>query len=114
MISDYPEFTPDTHNVTEAIGAITNWINMENDYMSSYEYEQIMSHGIKGHTEADGLSTAMRLLLHYAGDVHQPLHATARVDSDYPSGDRGGNDFKIPSVDGAKNLHAAWDSVLYA
>jgi len=43
-----------------------------------------MSHGIKGHTEADGISTALRLLLHYAGDIHQPLHATSRVDNTYP------------------------------
>jgi len=72
-----------------------------------------MSHGIKGHTEEDGLSTAMRLLLHYIGDIHQPLHATSRVDSSYPAGDRGGNEFPLPSVDGAKNLHAVWDSVAY-
>jgi hypothetical protein len=82
--------------------------------MSNYEYEQIMSHGIKGHTEADGLSTAMRLMMHYAGDIHQPLHATARVNNDYPAGDRGGNSFPIPSIDGAKNLHSVWDSVIYS
>jgi hypothetical protein len=112
--ADYPEFIPDTHNVTEAISAITNWINKENDYMSTYEYQQIMANGVKGHTEADGLSTAMRLLLHYAGDVHQPLHGTARVDDEFPAGDRGGNSFPLQPVDGAKNLHAAWDSVLYS
>jgi hypothetical protein len=52
--------------------------------------------------------------MHYVGDIHQPLHATARVDHEYPSGDRGGNSFPVPSVDGAKNLHAVWDSVVYA
>lgn len=113
-ISDYPGFIPDTHNATEAISAITGWINKENDYMSTYEYEQIMANGVKGHTEADGLSTALRLLLHYAGDIHQPLHGTARVDHAYPDGDRGGNSFPITPVDGAKNLHAAWDSVLFS
>ena len=113
-VADYPEFIPDTHNVTEAISAITNWINKENDYMSTYEYQQIMANGVKGHTEADGLSTAMRLLLHYAGDVHQPLHGTARVDNEFPARDRGGNSFPLQPVDGAKNLHSAWDSVLYS
>ena len=73
-----------------------------------------MSHGVKGHTEADGLSTAMRLLMHYTGDIHQPLHATSRVDKEYPAGDRGGNSFPVPSIDGAKNLHSVWDSVVYA
>jgi hypothetical protein len=57
-----------------------------------------MSHGIPGHTEADALSTGMRLLMHYVGDIHQPLHATSRVDPKYPSGDRGGNDFPVPST----------------
>ena len=69
---------------------------------------------MSGHTEADGLSTATRLLIHYTGDIHQPLHATARVNHEYPAGDRGGNSFPLPSIDGAKNLHSAWDSVLYS
>lgn len=55
----------------------------------------------------------MRLMLHYAGDIHQPLHATSRVDHEYPQGDRGGNSFKLPSKDGANNLHAVWDSIIY-
>jgi hypothetical protein len=81
--------------------------------MSTYEYQQIMANGVKGHTEADGLSTGMRLLLHYVGDIHQPLHGTSRVDHVYPAGDRGGNNFPIQPVSGAKNLHSAWDSVLF-
>lgn len=58
-------------------------------------------------------STAMRLLIHYVGDIHQPLHATARVDHEYPKGDFGGNFVHLPTKDGVKNLHAAWDSVAY-
>ena len=53
------------------------------------------------------------MIIHYVGDVHQPLHSTALVDSEYPSGDRGGNSEHIPSIDGVSNLHAVWDSVLY-
>ena len=56
----------------------------------------------------------MRLVIHYVGDVHQPLHATARVDDQFPAGDRGGNSFTLTSREGAKNLHAVWDSVIYA
>lgn len=55
----------------------------------------------------------MRLLIHYVGDIHQPLHASTRVDKENPSGDRGGNEWHLPSKDGAKNLHAVWDSVAY-
>ena len=69
---------------------------------------------MKGHSEADGLSTAMRLILHYVGDIHQPLHATSRVNHEFPQGDRGGNSVPLPSVDGAKNLHSVWDSVVYS
>lgn len=68
-ISDY-DFTFDTHNVTEAITNLAAWVNKDDGYESTYEYEQIQSHGMKTHTEADGLSTAMRLLLHYVGDIH--------------------------------------------
>lgn len=61
----------------------------------------------------DSLSAAMRLLIHYVGDIHQPLHATSRVDHNYPEGDRGGNSFPLQVRDGVKNLHALWDSVSY-
>jgi len=72
-----------------------------------------MSHIYKGNNEDEGLSTAIRLLIHYTGDIHQPLHATARVDHLYPAGDRGGNSVSLPSRETAKNLHAVWDSVVY-
>jgi len=112
-ISDY-DFTFDAHNVTEAITAIGSWINKDDGYTNTFEYEQIQKNGMKGHSEADGLSTAMRLILHYVGDIHQPLHATSRVNHEFPQGDRGGNSVPLPSVDGAKNLHSVWDSVVYS
>lgn len=112
-IDDY-DFTMDSHNVTEAISGIVNWFNKEGDYKNSNAYTQIQSHGLKGHSENDGLSTAMRLLIHYVGDIHQPLHATSRVDHEYTKGDRGGNMFPVVSKDGAKNLHSVWDSVIYS
>jgi len=90
------------------------WLAKEPGYDKTYTYEQIMSHGLTGHTEDDGLSTAIRLLIHYTGDIHQPLHATSRVDHAYPAGDRGGNSVSLPSKEGAKNLHSVWDSVVYA
>lgn len=62
---------------------------------------------------ADQRSFALRLLIHYVGDLHQPLHAVSEVDHSYPKGDSGGNDHKIPSEDGVANLHQVWDSVIY-
>ena len=61
----------------------------------------------------DGLSIALRLLIHYTGDVHQPLHASTRLDKEYPQGDRGGNAFPLPNNLGVDKLHAVWDSVIY-
>jgi len=54
----------------------------------------------------------MRLLIHYVGDIHQPLHASTRLTDKYPEGDRGGNKFKIKTIHGAYNLHSLWDSVV--
>mmetsp|Transcript_4692 Transcript_4692/g.7097 ORF Transcript_4692/g.7097 Transcript_4692/m.7097 type:complete len:128 (-) Transcript_4692:44-427(-) len=55
----------------------------------------------------------MRLLVHYVGDVHQPLHTTSMVNKENPRGDYGGNGFRLHSKKGVKNLHSAWDSVLF-
>lgn len=56
---------------------------------------------------------ALRFLLHFVGDVHQPLHTTARDTPDHPTGDRGGNDFTFEPFDLAgfkiRNLHFLWD-----
>ena len=48
-------------------------------------------------------------LLHLVGDVHQPLHATARFSHDSPDGDRGGNDVLLCGDPCKKNLHSFWD-----
>jgi hypothetical protein len=52
---------------------------------------------------------ALKFLIHFVGDLHQPLHA---VDNH----DRGGNDVKVAALRGdegrATNLHAAWDTGL--
>lgn len=47
------------------------------------------------------------------GDLHQPYHCVSKVDHDFPSGDRGGNSFRVGKKDGISNLHMLWDSVLY-
>jgi hypothetical protein len=66
-----------------------------------------------GLTNKEGYSVAMRLLIHLVADIHQPLHAGGRMNSEYPKGDRGGNGFKLKrSRDGWYNLHSSYDSVL--
>ena len=56
----------------------------------------------------------LRLLIHYIGDIHQPLHASSRYTKDYPEGDEGGNAFKVHvnASEQITNLHALWDSVV--
>lgn len=61
-------------------------------------------------------SEALRFLIHFVGDIHQPLHATARDTDAHPEGDKGGNDFRIvaPAVFNGmsrppRNLHSFWD-----
>ncbi|GJM07568.1 MAG: nuclease [marine bacterium B5-7] len=47
-------------------------------------------------------------LVHFVGDLHQPLHCAEWYSAQFPQGDRGGNAFMI-HADHAKNLHTFWD-----
>lgn len=64
--------------------------------------------------ESQAKSYALRLLIHYVGDIHQPLHCSDRIDKNFPKGDLGGNLFLLPGHYTANDLHAVWDSVLYS
>lgn len=57
---------------------------------------------------------ALRFIIHYVGDIHQPLHCTARVDKDHPGGDEGGNLFfvQVPGKSEKIKLHSFWDGGL--
>lgn len=64
-----------------------------------------------------GKSLAMRNLVHFVGDLHQPLHAVTRVTQRLPEGDSGGNFFTIKRYPEEKgqvwnNLHFVWDHLL--
>jgi hypothetical protein len=50
-------------------------------------------------------------LLHIVGDVHQPLHCTARFGHAHPHGDAGGNLVTVCDH-GCEALHKFWDDVL--
>lgn len=54
-------------------------------------------------------------VLHLIGDIHQPLHCTARVTAEEPEGDQGGNLFKLEERRPGTyqlNLHAYWDGIV--
>lgn len=48
---------------------------------------------------------ALKYLVHFVGDVHQPLHAGF-------ADDRGGNTYQVQFAGHGTNLHAVWDSGL--
>jgi hypothetical protein len=46
---------------------------------------------------------ALKFVVHFIGDIHQPLHAA-------DNGDRGGNEIHVRYPRRKTNLHAVWDS----
>lgn len=50
--------------------------------------------------------------LHLLGDVHQPMHNSARITPRDPEGDRGGNSFELAGLYPNGNLHAYWDGLV--
>jgi hypothetical protein len=61
-------------------------------------------------TSADRASRAeaLKFLIHFVGDLHQPLHSITNAD-------RGGNDVRVDlGGDQPSNLHAVWDRAVIA
>jgi hypothetical protein len=59
---------------------------------------------------------AIAWILHLGGDIHQPLHTSARVTETEPKGDQGGNLFHLTPQGTRRpdqvNLHWFWDSIV--
>jgi hypothetical protein len=62
-----------------------------------------------------GKSLELRNLIHWIGDIHQPLHTVERYSEQTPDGDWGGNKFPIKHYPGKSkiwnNLHFIWDHI---
>lgn len=57
-------------------------------------------------TQADAARReALKFVVHFVGDVHQPLHAGYRAD-------KGGNTYQVQFAGKGSNLHRVWDSGL--
>ena len=57
-------------------------------------------------TQADAARReALKFVVHFVGDVHQPLHAGYRTD-------KGGNTYQVQFAGKGSNLHRVWDSGL--
>lgn len=90
---------------------VTNQALEENVVWAIGKFTEQLSDGAS--TEAQR-AEALRYVLHFVGDAHQPLHNVARDTSKHPNGDRGGNEFAITPGDvlpsWTTNLHRVWDS----
>jgi hypothetical protein len=55
------------------------------------------------HKSSAERAEALKFVVHFVGDVHQPLHAGNRDD-------KGGNDYQVQFDGKGTNLHSVWDS----
>jgi hypothetical protein len=85
-----PELKPDPENALERLALLPG----------------VLSSGAPDSARA----VALAWIEHLVGDVHQPLHLSARVTAESPKGDRGGNDLKLAGTQ--SNLHSYWDGIL--
>ena len=62
-------------------------------------------------TSREERAITLAWILHLVGDIHQPLHTSARVTADTPNGDQGGNLCKL--AESARfSLHSFWDGII--
>jgi hypothetical protein len=57
---------------------------------------------------------ALKFLVHFVGDMHQPLHSIERKDPATGQGDAGGNGVHVTFFGQPANLHGIWDSGIIA
>lgn len=78
-----------------------------------YEFEKLLSDPKASNADK---AIALAWVLHLAGDIHQPLHASARVTDLEPKGDQGGNLFLLTPKDTPRDkqmtLHWFMDSIV--
>jgi hypothetical protein len=103
------QYLSNPKNISLAMPEIYQWLRGK-DMSGSVIVQTIMKYV---NTTEQGKGLGLRLLMHYMGDLHQPLHTTSRYTKEYPSGDKGGNDFPLKYHYTANELHAVWDTVVY-
>lgn len=69
--------------------------------IQNYTYRLDVS---QSHMTKQARQEAIKFLVHYIGDIHQPLHASGRQ--------TGGNGFLVRFFGAQSNLHSVWDSGL--
>jgi hypothetical protein len=104
-----PGYTPPAGKVTPQIQNIVWAINncSGNLISNNVDHEGKSDSGLMK-------SISLRNLIHFVGDIHQPLHTTGRFSAELPDGDMGGNLFPIKHYSTASwnNLHFIWDHLM--
>ncbi len=98
------------------LGKIPHYVNMKADetfemvkgsgkvtVYTAFEEQLAILSDVNKNDDERGI--ALKLLIHFIADMHQPMHC-ARPD------DRGGNNIKVTWFGQATNLHRVWDSNL--
>jgi hypothetical protein len=69
---------------------------------------------VKNENDPERRAIALAWLFHLVGDIHQPLHTAQLFTTDYPKGDRGGNEICVRVNQSAQpmDLHRFWDGVI--
>lgn len=78
-----------------------------------YEFEKTLKDASSSSADK---AIALAWIMHIVGDIHQPLHTSARVTELEPKGDQGGNLFELMPKETPRenrvNLHWYWDSII--
>lgn len=101
----------------EANGKIEPVPELKSDEENAVERLYTFDRVLRGAAASDAdKAIALAWILHLGGDIHQPLHDSARVTEDEPKSDQGGNLFllspKDAKGDDRLNLHWYWDSIV--
>lgn len=85
-------------------------VDKENAVERLHHFDKVLRSGAPDSEKG----VALAWVLHIAGDIHQPLHASGRVTDLEPKGDQGGNLFSLspPDAKRKENLHWLWDSLV--
>jgi len=104
------------HNMTYGCANLIQWLSVAEDgdqYKESYIYDYILNRLYLGDEDL-AKSYALRLLIHYIGDMHQPFHNEDFYNETYPDGDKGGNLIPLKYHYTVDELHALWDKLMYS
>ena len=104
------EFSGDLHFVD--IPFSTDGTTLPTDLPKTDNIVKALAHYVdvlKTSTDQNRRAQALRFIIHFVGDIHQPLHCATRVDKNHHEGDRGGNDLLINVGGHTVKLHSYWD-----